>query len=192
MSTNDKRREKLRRLLIRRRDEIAQRVQTIRDEQNQEALSSPGDVMDVAKSLTDVETHATLIERAEEQLRQIDSALSQIDQDEYGICANCGEEIPLARLEAVPSATLCVDCQDKLSRGNRPERELRHSAYTQWTPPREADESKVLSDEGGPDADALSVHSEAASESEPEEPEFSEAPVARRPGRPRKTHAQSK
>ncbi|MGH7916400.1 MAG: TraR/DksA family transcriptional regulator [Candidatus Binataceae bacterium] len=190
MKTDDKRTEDLRKLLTRRRDEAMQRVQAIRRNQNDDALSTPGDTLDVAKSLTDVETRATLIERAETQLRGIDGALAQLEQGEYGVCANCGEEIPLARLEAVPSATLCVDCQNKLGRRAMPERELGRSAYAQWTPPAEADENRVLTDEGGPDADALSVRSEMGTErNHGQEEEYDEAPVTRRPGRPRKEHA---
>ncbi|MGH9342466.1 MAG: TraR/DksA family transcriptional regulator [Terriglobia bacterium] len=143
--------------------------------------------MDVAKSLTDVETHATLIERAETQLREIDDALAELEQGDYGICANCGEEIPVARLQAVPSTILCVDCQNKLSGRALPERQLRRSAYSRWTQPGEADENGVLSDEGGPDADALSVRSNPAIEPDHEEEEY-QAPVTRRPGRPRKDH----
>jgi DnaK suppressor protein len=29
----------------------------------------------------------------------------------YGTCANCGKKIPVARLEALPHATLCIECQ---------------------------------------------------------------------------------
>ena len=43
--------------------------------------------------------------------RQVESALRRIDCDEYGLCLECAESIPLARLEAQPQAELCVDCQ---------------------------------------------------------------------------------
>jgi DnaK suppressor protein len=50
-------------------------------------------------------------------LRQIDRALEKIQEDTYGICDITGEEIPLARLEAIPYATMTVKAQEKLEKG---------------------------------------------------------------------------
>jgi len=50
-------------------------------------------------------------------LKQIERALEKIDDDTYGICDITGEEIPLARLEAVPYATMTVKAQEKLEKG---------------------------------------------------------------------------
>lgn len=50
-------------------------------------------------------------------LRQIDRALEKIDDDSYGVCDITGEEIPLARLEAVPYATMTVRAQEKFEKG---------------------------------------------------------------------------
>ena len=44
-------------------------------------------------------------------LAEIDAALKRIEEGTYGICTNCGKEIPVDRLEALPWATLCIDCQ---------------------------------------------------------------------------------
>lgn len=50
-------------------------------------------------------------------LRQIERALEKIDENTYGICDITGEEIPLARLEAVPYATMTVKAQEKFEKG---------------------------------------------------------------------------
>lgn len=50
-------------------------------------------------------------------LRQIDRALEKINEDTYGICDITGEEIPLARLEAIPYASMTVKAQEKLEKG---------------------------------------------------------------------------
>lgn len=42
--------------------------------------------------------------------RQIRAALQRIADGSYGICANCGADIAPARLEALPTATLCIGC----------------------------------------------------------------------------------
>jgi DnaK suppressor protein len=50
-------------------------------------------------------------------LKYIDRALEKINEDTYGICDITGKEIPKARLEAVPYATMTVEAQDKLEKG---------------------------------------------------------------------------
>ena len=50
-------------------------------------------------------------------LRQIERALEKINEETYGICDLTEEEIPLARLEAVPYATMTVKAQEKLEKG---------------------------------------------------------------------------
>jgi DnaK suppressor protein len=104
--------EKLRHVLTQGREALYERVKASRRESNLEALSTPGDAMDVAKSLVDAEINASIIERAEQQLAQIDSALARLDDGQYGICLECGEDIPIERLKAIPSALYCVACKD--------------------------------------------------------------------------------
>ncbi len=48
---------------------------------------------------------------ARRRLAQAEMALARLDEGTYGICQECGQIIDPARLEIVPSATLCVDCQ---------------------------------------------------------------------------------
>jgi len=43
-------------------------------------------------------------------LSKVQWALALMDEGKYGICESCGKSIPLARLDALPYATLCVDC----------------------------------------------------------------------------------
>ena len=50
-------------------------------------------------------------------LKQINRALEKIEENTYGICDITGEEIPRARLEAVPYATMTVKAQEKLEKG---------------------------------------------------------------------------
>lgn len=50
-------------------------------------------------------------------LKHIDRALEKIDENTYGICDLTGKEIPKARLEAVPYATMTVEAQDRLEKG---------------------------------------------------------------------------
>ena len=50
-------------------------------------------------------------------LRQINRALEKMDEGTYGICDITGKEIPKARLEAIPYATMTVEAQSKLEKG---------------------------------------------------------------------------
>jgi DnaK suppressor protein len=50
-------------------------------------------------------------------LRQIERALEKMDEGTYGVCDITGEDIPVARLEAVPYATMTVKAQDQLEKG---------------------------------------------------------------------------
>lgn len=50
-------------------------------------------------------------------LRQIERALEKIDEETYGICDISGDEIPKARLDAVPYATMTVKAQEQMEKG---------------------------------------------------------------------------
>lgn len=46
-----------------------------------------------------------------EQLAQVERALEKLSKGTYGLCDSCGKPIPLARLEAIPQANLCLECR---------------------------------------------------------------------------------
>lgn len=50
-------------------------------------------------------------DRERKLIRKIDKALDSIDEDDFGFCEACGVEIGIRRLEARPTATLCIDCK---------------------------------------------------------------------------------
>jgi DnaK suppressor protein len=50
-------------------------------------------------------------DRERKLIKKIDEALDKLDKDEYGYCDSCGVEIGIRRLEARPTATLCIDCK---------------------------------------------------------------------------------
>ena len=60
-----------------------------------------------------------LVQRLERKLESIDHALRLAKSGMYGICEGCGGRIDPARLEILPEATLCLDCQRKLERQNK-------------------------------------------------------------------------
>ena len=54
--------------------------------------------------------------RRQVELKRIAAALARIDEDDYGYCFRCGEDIPPARLNIDPACTLCVECAAKAER----------------------------------------------------------------------------
>ncbi len=72
---------------------------------------------DIANDTEEAEKDMGLRENTQLLLAQVDHALARLDAGTYGICENCGQPIPAARLEARPFATLGVDCQEKLESG---------------------------------------------------------------------------
>lgn len=50
-------------------------------------------------------------DRERKLIKKIEEALSRLDTQEYGFCEGCGVEIGIRRLEARPTATLCIDCK---------------------------------------------------------------------------------
>lgn len=50
-------------------------------------------------------------DRERKLIKKIDKTLDRIEEDDYGFCDSCGVEIGVRRLEARPTATLCIDCK---------------------------------------------------------------------------------
>ena len=65
----------------------------------------------------DREIDYTLEENSAQVLAEIDTALARIEAGTFGICAHCGRPISIGRLEALPWATLCIDCKREEERG---------------------------------------------------------------------------
>jgi len=51
-------------------------------------------------------------DRERKLIKKIDQTLGRIDKEDYGYCDDCGVEIGIRRLEARPTATLCIDCKN--------------------------------------------------------------------------------
>ena len=75
-----------------------------------------GDIYDQASSERDRELGLLLGDREREKVHAIDEALLRIKENEYGICEECEEEIPLGRLKAMPFARHCVKCKSDLEK----------------------------------------------------------------------------
>jgi DnaK suppressor protein len=87
-------------------DEIQRAVNQLRDEPE-----NPADMNDRASQETDMSLELRSRDREGKLIKKIDETLERIDDGEYGYCDNCGVEIGVERLEARPTAELCIDCK---------------------------------------------------------------------------------
>lgn len=78
------------------------------------------DVADRAAVESDRHMAVIMGERDRQLISEIREALARVQEGEYGICQECGEEIGLARLRAQPTATLCVQCKSLIEDMGRP------------------------------------------------------------------------
>lgn len=70
-----------------------------------------GDFSDLSCNGSERDLSAGLAEHESRELQKINDALGRISDGSYGVCEDCEGEIPLARLQALPYATCCVQCQ---------------------------------------------------------------------------------
>jgi len=70
-----------------------------------------GDSADEALAVTLGNLSAARLDHEVRALQTLDNARQRLNDKEFGLCEDCGEKIPLARLTANPAATRCVACQ---------------------------------------------------------------------------------
>ncbi len=64
-----------------------------------------------ATETLELEKRLALEKRINEQLADVEHALHKFEEGTYGLCDNCGQSIDPARLEALPQASLCMQCK---------------------------------------------------------------------------------
>jgi DnaK suppressor protein len=66
---------------------------------------------DDADAVSDYDRNQAIVRNSRAVLAQVLAALERLDRGAYGVCERCGREIGARRLEALPYAALCIDCQ---------------------------------------------------------------------------------
>jgi DnaK suppressor protein len=110
--------DRFRETLLEERTRVAAAIQNLHDEHPGTLAEDAGEetaydnhLADTATETYDRELDYTLEENSEHVLAEIDAALKRIAEGTYGTCTNCDRPIAVERLEALPWATLCIDCQ---------------------------------------------------------------------------------
>ena len=106
---------KMRQILIKRRDALRKALAgdlSLLKELNEHS----GDVVDAALDSVQDEISSQLAEVESRELARIEYALESMRDGHYGICEGCASGIPMARLNALPYATYCINCQREAER----------------------------------------------------------------------------
>lgn len=97
--------EGLRAQLIAERSEVDEPIED--PTEDADLADDPGTRLSERQAFEEMAARQTAVVEA------IDHAIKRIDLGVYGTCEDCGVEIPFERLEAVPDAVLCINCQEK-------------------------------------------------------------------------------
>ncbi len=107
---NDKQLDHFKKLLYAWKQELMEEVDRTVSHMKDEAANFP-DPADRATQEEEFSLELRTRDRERKLIKKIDSTLERIENDDYGFCDQCGIEIGIRRLEARPTANLCVDCK---------------------------------------------------------------------------------
>jgi DnaK suppressor protein len=109
--------ERLRKVLEEERDSLREQLRdnsVNRDDPTSVELQFDQGFADSAQTTAERNRVLTIAERLRENLNDVEHALQRMKWGTYGLCENCGRSIPPERLEALPSARLCMECKQKV------------------------------------------------------------------------------
>ncbi len=102
--------EHFRKILSTLKGELSQDIdRTVHTMQDEATIFA--DPNDRASQESDMALELRNRDRERKLIKKIEETITKIDADDYGYCDSCGVEIGLKRLEARPTATLCIDCK---------------------------------------------------------------------------------
>jgi len=107
---------KMREILVLRRDALRKALAGDLSMLKQLREQTAGDVVDFALDSAQHEINSQLAEVESRELASIENALERMRTGHFGVCEGCATKIPMARLNALPYATLCIECQREAER----------------------------------------------------------------------------
>ncbi len=113
---NKKQMENLKQLLLQRQQEILEQVGASSEDIGNLQGENAADWVD---RVTLDDAMNSLMSKESDLARELEAiadALEKIEKGTYGICESCGKEISYERLEAVPTARLCVECKNQMEK----------------------------------------------------------------------------
>ena len=108
--------QEIERFLRARRQALSEVIRRRFDDRQEHAGEDDSDQVASASRTLDNEVQATLVDRASQELAQVDAAIELLRDRRYGLCRECGAFIGLARLRSLPFAQRCRPCQERAER----------------------------------------------------------------------------
>ena len=105
--------QEMRDILIQRRHALRQALAGDDSLLQEMSQNSGGDEVDFAMDCSHGEISSQLAEAGSRELAYVENALKQFEENTYGQCEACKNNIPLARLQVLPYATFCISCKLK-------------------------------------------------------------------------------
>ena len=103
--------QEMREILLERRTALRQAISGDDSLLREISQRQGGDEADFALESSHGEINSQLAEASSRELTYVENALSRFEDNSYGKCEACKKGIPLARLQALPYATFCIDCR---------------------------------------------------------------------------------
>lgn len=107
---NEKQKAHFRKILEAWYGQLKGEVTSTVDHMNQETANYP-DAVDRASQEEEFALELRTRDRERKLMKKIEKTINKLDSDDFGYCEDCGEEIGIKRLEARPTADLCVNCK---------------------------------------------------------------------------------
>ena len=107
---NEKQKAHFRKILEAWYNQLKGEVTRTVDHMNQETANYP-DAVDRASQEEEFALELRTRDRERKLMKKIEKTINKLDSDDFGYCEDCGEEIGIKRLEARPTADLCVNCK---------------------------------------------------------------------------------
>lgn len=107
---SDDQREHFKQILFAWKQELMEEVDRTVHHMKEEA-SNFADPSDRATQEEEFSLELRTRDRERKLIKKIDKTIDRIEKDDYGFCDSCGVEVGIRRLEARPTATLCIDCK---------------------------------------------------------------------------------
>lgn len=111
--------------LERRRDQLLRMYSDAREQLNEQVFDIPGDAGDESTIDLSADYFYRMSTKHQQELTEIRDALDRWDRGVYGICQQCENQIGIERLKRLPTARLCIDCQQAAERSFRAPRAVR-------------------------------------------------------------------
>lgn len=108
--------DNMRQILLKRRNALRKALAGDLSMLNELKEPTAGDVIDAALDSSNNELSSQLAEVESRELASIENALERMRNGGFGLCERCESKIPVARLNALPYATSCIDCQRQMER----------------------------------------------------------------------------